>query len=158
MPPLDMPCPLCGKTLTENDFDPKHGRFHCPACFGSSAEARKGWLPLAAQPIRQTPDTPAGLSRINADRWFAKNAKGEPIARERTCECGRRFTQRLLSQHFLEIAEKAKAIELVAKQIPGFYIPVHCPPCERRDLGMQGRKDEYKHQATHIPPFGEAAD
>jgi len=102
---------------------------------------------------------PESLARmLGRDPMFAVDANNETIQRERTCECGRRFTQRLLSERWLSIAERAHAIGLVTKQIPGFYIPVHCPPCERRDLAMQGRKDEYKHQGNHPLPFGEAAD
>jgi hypothetical protein len=102
-------------------------------------------------------DSPQSLAMLlERDPMFANDDDGNPIHRERMCECGRRFMQRLLSERFLSIAEKARAIDLVTKQIPGFFIPVHCPACERRDLGMQGKKDEYKHQPPQ--PFGEAAD
>ena len=100
---------------------------------------------------------PESLARLlERDPMFANDAEGNPIHRERTCECGKRFTQRLLSERWLSIAEKARAIELVRQQIPGFFVPVHCPQCERRDIGMQARKDEYKHAPK--PSYGEAAD
>lgn len=89
---------------------------------------------------------------LTTDPMFANDADGNPIARDRTCECGMKFKQRLLSARWLTIAENAGAIELVAKQIPEFYVPVHCPKCESRDLAMQSRKDQYKQEPTQ--PFG----
>lgn len=84
------------------------------------------------------------------DPMFAQTVDGDPIARERTCACGKRFTQRLLSERFLSIVEKQSrhAIDTLSKQIPGFYVPVHCPPCERRDLGRQARLDDMKRIPT----------
>lgn len=89
---------------------------------------------------------------------FARDANGVEITRQRTCECGRRFSQNLLSAQFLAIAERQSrhAIDAITRQIPDYFVPVHCPPCESRDLGMQSRKDEYKHGPQQ--PYGEAAD
>lgn len=94
-------------------------------------------------------------SIVERDPMFSVDVEGHPITRQQTCECGRSFTQRLLSERFLTILEthSKRAIELTAKQIPGFFVPVHCPSCERMDLGMQARKDEYAHQPQQ--PYGE---
>jgi hypothetical protein len=104
----------------------------------------------------QQPETLVAL--LERDPFFANDANGNPIARERTCECGRRFRQRLLSERWLSIAEKAHAMELVTKQIPGYFVPVHCPACERRDLGIQARRDDIRRENIRPQPFGEAAD
>lgn len=90
--------------------------------------------------------------------WFSHDAGGQPITRKRTCECGRPFEQTLLSERFLAIVERQskRGIELMAQQIPGFWVPVFCPPCERRDLGYQARKDEYKQEPR--APYGDHAD
>lgn len=103
---------------------------------------------------------PEKLSAIlERDPTFANDLEGNPIHRERTCDCGKRFTQRLLSERFLAIAEHGRAIDLVRQQIPGFFVPVHCPTCERRDIGMQARMDEYRHGPQQPrQPYGEAAD
>lgn len=92
---------------------------------------------------------------MGRDPMFSHGADGEPVTRKAKCECGRGFTQRLLSERFLTIVEahSRRAIEFTAKQIPGFFVPVHCPACERMDLGMQARRDEYTQQPK--PPFGE---
>lgn len=81
---------------------------------------------------------------MQRDRMFAVDEQGHPITRERTCECGRKFTQRLLSERFMEIVERhsKRAMDVFLKQVPGFYVPVHCPPCEDRDLGRMARKVE----------------
>ncbi len=156
---LTMPCPLCTRTLDADDFDPKHGRFHCRDCFDTSAEARTGWLPRAQR--KPVVSSARGLSRLLAgDPMFASGSDG-PITRERTCECGTLFTQRLLSERFLTMVERAgrKALAAVSQQIPGYYVPVHCPRCERIDLNRQGTIDAHRNEYPS-QPFGErdAAD
>ncbi len=99
------------------------------------------------------PESLAGL--LESDPMFANDVEGNPIHRRRSCECGVFFTQRLLSERFLTIVDRGRGIQGMIRQVPEFYVPVHCPKCERRDLGMQARRDEFK----HLPqPFGEAAD
>ena len=99
---------------------------------------------------------PEKLAAILAsDPMFANNAKGDPITRERTCECGRKFTQRLLSERFLTIVERKSrhAIDLLTKEIPGYYVPVFCLPCESRDLGRSARMANAR--AESRPTFGD---
>jgi hypothetical protein len=82
---------------------------------------------------------------IASDPMFAHDEKGKTIVRERSCECGKRFTQRLLSARFLAIAERQGigALRALQRGVPDFYVPVHCPPCERRDLGFAARRVGY---------------
>lgn len=148
---LEMHCPLCGTHLTEaDDYDRTAGRFHCKPCYPTSEESRRGWIPRR-QIAAPAPKTATGLRpAIGADDpMFSKNAQGEVITRERSCECGRRFTQRLLSERFMGIVEKqgAKALELIKRDIPDYFVPVHCPPCERRDLGYSARRSSYQEAA-----------
>lgn len=96
--------------------------------------------------------TPEQLSdALGRDPMFAHDEHGKPITREGRCECGRRFSQTLLSERFLGIVEakSAAAIKAVTETIPGYFVPVHCPSCERRDLGMQARLDESRLQRPH---------
>lgn len=80
---------------------------------------------------------------VKRDQAFSHNAAGDPIERDRTCECGRVFTQRLLSERFMAMAEKhsPRAAQLIMQQIPDLFVPVHCPHCERVELGRQARID-----------------
>lgn len=150
-----MGCPLCAATLTAELDRDKNGRFHCKACMPTSAEAQRGWLPRARPLVTASQVPQRGLSTAFAhDPMFGLNAAGDPITRERTCECGKQFTQRQLSARFLEGVEKfsAGAIDAVSRQIPGYFVPVHCPPCERRDMHRQLRieqirLDEVQHAA-----------
>lgn len=77
--------------------------------------------------------------------------------RERTCECGRRFAQRQLSERFMLIVERRskQTAALLARQIPELYVPVHCPACERRDIGHQASLDDSR---DYPQPFGERHD
>lgn len=74
-----------------------------------------------------------------ADQFFLTYPEGHPqegqeVTRERTCECGVTFTQRIFSERFLSIFEAAHAIEATVAQVPGLWVPVHCPACERKEI------------------------
>lgn len=88
---------------------------------------------------------------MGRDRMFATTTDGKPITRESKCECGQRFVQRLLSERFLEIVERSSrtAMAVMERQVPGFYVPVHCPPCERQDLGRQARVADLRLLPSH---------
>lgn len=70
------------------------------------------------------------------DGWWAKDADGKTITRERTCECGHTYTQHLLGPRFLGMAERHSmgAVDAVMRDVPDLFVPVHCPPCERRAI------------------------
>lgn len=88
---------------------------------------------------------------MGQDRMFAHTADGKPIIRQATCECGKSFAQRLLSERFLEIVDRSSrnAMAVMERQVPGFYVPVHCPRCERIDLGRQARVDSVRLLPSH---------
>lgn len=161
--PDTMVCPLCATKLTASDRD-SSGRFHCTASVEcrTSAESQRGWIARRVPIVQQTAQTGGGLAPIDAPSWmFSVGANGKGVTRERACECGRRFTQRLLSERFLAIVEHRgqRAMGLMTQQIPGYFVPVHCPPCERRDLGHAARIADAHHDAKEPKPtFGEAAD
>jgi hypothetical protein len=67
---------------------------------------------------------------------------GEEITRVRTCGCGQSFTQRMLAPSELAALERMGHLASVTAQIPGYFVPVHCPPCERADIGRQAYIDE----------------
>lgn len=79
------------------------------------------------------------------------------VTRERDCECGKRFTQHQLSEAFMLLAEgkSKRAAQLVARQIPELFVPVHCPRCEHIDLRRQAQLDDTH---SYPPPFGERHD
>jgi hypothetical protein len=95
---------------------------------------------------------------VRGDRMFSHDAAGNPIVRDARCECGRSFTQTLLSERFLAIVDRQspRAMAIFREQIPEFFVPVFCPACERKDIGYHARKDEF----NRVPdaPFGERAD
>lgn len=97
------------------------------------------------------------VDQLRNNPMFAMDAEGKPIARDRNCECGQKFTQRLLSDRFFRIVAKrgARCLEMFEKQIPQGYVPVHCPRCERRDIGIQARLDDTR---PHYTERDEAAD
>lgn len=99
-----------------------------------------------------------GDELARSDPTFAHDASGAPISRQATCECGRRFRQLLLSERVLAMVEShsKRAMATFQQQVPGLYVPVHCPPCERRDLGHAARLAE--NRAEPVAPFGERAD
>lgn len=79
--------------------------------------------------------------------WFARDEHGATRERTRTCECGRAFKQFLLSERFCALCERRGITAMVEAQIPGGYVPVHCPRCERVDIGRRARLD-----AAQYPP------
>lgn len=81
------------------------------------------------------------LQRPNLSGWFAHKTDPDTghktqITRQQTCECGREFTQHLLSGRFCEIVERhsEKAIEKLMQEVPDLFVPVLCPPCESKAL------------------------
>jgi hypothetical protein len=109
----------------------------------------------------KVPTTTAAL----AASWFQRYApdhadeakRGQEITRQHRCECGREFTQRILSERQMAAAERLGVVGVVARQIPGFWVPVHCPPCERKDLGRQARMDEARAREAAQPPVRRSA-
>jgi hypothetical protein len=65
-----------------------------------------------------------------------------PVERRKACECGREFTQSLMAPSELASLERMGHIATFMRQIPECWVPVHCPPCERVQLGHQSRIDE----------------
>lgn len=157
-PSVIMSCPICARELTE-EHRVDGGRYSCPSCKANGSRlAELGWLPRSQVGVERKPDARStGLTRVG-ESWFAKNQQsGETIERQRTCECGATFNQFLLSARFLATIERqrGRALELVRQQIPGYYVPVHCPKCERRDIGRQARVDDIR---PHYTERDEAAD
>ena len=72
-----------------------------------------------------------------------RNAAGGFVQRQSTCCCGKEFTQSIMAATALESLERQGKIDIIAKQIPGFWLPKHCPPCERKDLALEARRSEY---------------
>lgn len=93
---------------------------------------------------------------IQRDRTFAHDATGKLITRRQTCECGQSFTQMLLSERFMLIVERRgpMALDAMRREVPDYFVPVHCPPCERKDLSMSARRSSY----TNYLERPEAAD
>lgn len=83
------------------------------------------------------------LERPNIAGWFAHKAdeagRRVVISRPHTCGCGREYTQYLLSARFCEIVERANAMNALLRDVPELYVPVYCPVCERKELGMRER-------------------
>ncbi len=82
------------------------------------------------------------MEAISEDQIFARSKSGYRIGREATYECGRPFKQRMVSARFLGIVDKLGAMTRFRKQVPELYVPVHCPPCERKDLTYSARISE----------------
>lgn len=76
-------------------------------------------------------------TRPNVGGWFSKDRDGQTIVRERTCECGARYTQMLLSERFMSIVQQrgSHAVDATMNVIPDMFVPVLCPACESRALG-----------------------
>lgn len=79
-------------------------------------------------------------SRI--DLGILQQRDGKTVTRENVCVCGKPYTQSILSERYLESLERMGKIEAIAKQIPGFWVPKYCPPCERKDLTLEARRTE----------------
>jgi len=91
---------------------------------------------------------------IAKDRMFAHAENGDPITRERKCLCGRTYRQTLLSADFMRLVESRgqHAVDVFVKQIPDMYVPVHCPVCERHDIGNHAKRAAIHHHAGN-PDF-----
>jgi hypothetical protein len=87
----------------------------------------------------------------SADGWFAVDVNGNVVTRERVCECGRAFTQQLVSARMVRLVERrgARAVEAFVAQIPDGYVPVHCPACERVDIGFWARRADLRRERPH---------
>jgi hypothetical protein len=142
-PDVLLACPFCDRGLVAADLN-RDGRYSCPDCAPTVGEAMRGWKPTAANRVAGAAPRPVetGLSRaLGHDPMFSEDKHGDVITRAATCECGIAFTQRLLSERFLNIVEKqsAAAIAMVTHQSPGYFVPTFCPKCERIDIGHQAR-------------------
>lgn len=91
------------------------------------------------------------LTRVDFG-MLERNAAGGFVTRDATCQCGKQFTQCIMAAKALESLERQGKVEVVAKQIPGFWLPVHCPTCERIDLAHQARLDESRARDGAPPP------
>lgn len=93
---------------------------------------------------------------LHSDPMFVQD-DGSVNVRESRCECGAAFEQTQLSARFMRIVEKCGegAVAALLRDIPEIYVPVHCPPCERRDLGRAARIAEARALPTSRPIFGE---
>lgn len=94
---------------------------------------------------QEAPVTMAVIQRSWIGRYGPDHERaGQLIERSAVCECGAAFQQMQLSATWLETMERRRprVIALLQDQAPGFWIPAHCPPCERVQLGHQARIDE----------------
>lgn len=90
---------------------------------------------------------PGGYFATKVEQREDGSERRRYIAREAVCECGTRFVQKHLSAAFLELCEKwnhGGAMRELRKQVPDFYVPVHCPKCERQQLGLEARRSGYR--------------
>lgn len=94
---------------------------------------------------------------LEHDPMFAKRADGSLVQRSRTCECGRSFVQTQLSARFMEVVElvSERAVKAMLRGVPDLFVPVHCPRCERIDIGRQAHVDQHH---TDYPMNRQAAD
>jgi hypothetical protein len=86
-------------------------------------------------------------SRINFG-ILQHRTDGTPVTRAMTCVCGQPFTQSILSERYLGSLERMGKVEAVARQLPGFWLPKYCPPCERKDLALEARRIEVPHRGA----------
>jgi hypothetical protein len=107
----------------------------------------------------QTSDAPAITLAVIQRSWIGRygpdhELAGQLVEREAVCSCGRSFHQQQLSASWLETMERrsARIVASLATQAPGFWVPAHCGPCERADLGRQARIDEARGTASHTLP------
>ena len=73
---------------------------------------------------------------MTTDSIFELDDAGAVISRFNTCECGQEFEQHALSRRFLEMVahNDGHALAGVTRDVPGHFVPVHCPKCERKDI------------------------
>ncbi len=70
---------------------------------------------------------------------LAVDEKGQTISRDVYCRrCGKPHQQFQLAMHYLDSVARISegALTAMTQQVPGFWVPVYCPPCERKDLGF----------------------
>lgn len=72
---------------------------------------------------------------LDRDPMWHRLPTGEIDKREAACGCGATYTQRRLSVRWMTMAERGRGAQQVMDQIPGLYVPVLCPKCERRSIG-----------------------
>lgn len=75
------------------------------------------------------------------------------VERETTCACGRSFTQMQVSVPELEALERMGRIDSFLAAVPDGFVPVHCPPCETKDLGRQARIDEGRARSSETGAY-----
>jgi hypothetical protein len=105
--------------------------------------------------VPETPKEPAVTLPIIQRSWIGRYAPdheqaGALIERTSTCECGATFVQMQLSAAFLETMERKSPaiVEAFVRQTPGFWVPTHCPPCERKDITHLAHLAEIRQSGT----------
>jgi hypothetical protein len=71
---------------------------------------------------------------------------GEPVSRDRVCECGREFTQLMLASGFVSGVRARDLVNsaVLADQLPGGWTPAKCPACEHRALHREPERPARK--------------
>jgi hypothetical protein len=90
---------------------------------------------------------PAPIGAFVARGMFAYRSTEDgkaptPVERQRTCGCGREFTQSLMAPTELAALERMGHIATFMRQVPDCFVPVHCPRCERGQITLQTQIDE----------------
>jgi hypothetical protein len=101
-------------------------------------------------------DTPPAVSLPTIQRsWIGHygpdhDRAGQLIERRATCQCGSEFAQMQLSASWLSTMERRnpQIVQAFAQQTPGFWVPAHCPPCERKDLTLRAQIDEARSRSA----------
>lgn len=86
---------------------------------------------------------------LNPFTWIEKDANGTEITQRNTCDCGKQYTQWRIAFRFVEALANGrgeKAAKLFMDQIPGGWVPVFCPSCERKELATRANR-------VYFPPL-----